>query len=217
MEHKDSWKNINVFKKQLSLNIEEFDNYPSHWNSFIRLLDTINQLEPKINLVDIGCGCGSYYKLCLDNFKDINYFGIDYSREAISIANDKWKVPLFQTMDLYDIKSEFIDQFNVIHMGALLDVLPNGNEALEFILGKNIPYVIIGRIDLTDKPSQNYTYTAYDEITTYKYLHNLDDFKQIIKNYNYRILGIDGNSILLYNEKNSTNNRNIGSGRILSS
>jgi trans-aconitate methyltransferase len=216
MEHKDSWKNINVFKKQLSLNKEEFLNYPQHWNAFINLVNIISKAEEQINLLDIGCGCGSYYKICLDNLPNVTYFGIDYSREAISLAKDEWKLPLFETMDLFEITSEFINQFNVVHMGALLDVLPNGNEALEFILNKRVPYVLIGRIDLTQDKSGSYTYKAYDEITTYKYLHNVEEFKHIIEKYNYNIIAISGNSILIHHEKNSTNNGNIGTGWIVS-
>lgn len=218
MEHKDSWKNINVFKKQLELNKEQLKDYPYHWKCFVKLLEKVKEYESNINLIDIGCGCGTYYKICLDNFTNVNYFGIDYSREAISVALDEWKVPVFQTMDMFEITSEFIDQFNTIHIGAVLDVLPDGNEGLEFILSKQIPYVIIGRIDFTNASSRiSHTYSAYDEITTYKYLHNFDDFSRIVSKYNYKILATEGsNSILLHHEKNSTNNGNIGSGRIIS-
>jgi trans-aconitate methyltransferase len=216
MEYKDSWKNINVFKKQLALNIEQFNSYPPHWNSFIRLISKINKIENDIKLIDIGCGCGAYYKLCLDNFKNINYFGIDYSPEAITVAKEAWKTDNFETIDLFDIENKFIQKFNLIHAGALLDVLENGNDALEFILSKQVKFIIIGRIDFTPNPSGSTTYTAYDEIKTYKYLHNINDFKAIIKKYNYNIIEIDGNSIALQYEKDSFNTRNIGPGWIVS-
>lgn len=216
MDYKDAWKNTNIFKKQLSLNKEQFNNYPSHWNSFINLIKIIDNQKIKINLLDIGCGCGSYYKLCNDNFLNISYFGIDYAEEAISLAINEWKSPVFQTMDIFHIPSDFIDQFNVVHLGALLDVLPNGNEALELILNKQIPYIIIGRIDFTTDSSGSYTYTAYNEITTYKYKHNVDDFKNIVNKFNYKIIAVDSSSILLHYEKDSNNTGNNGARWIVS-
>ncbi len=195
MEHIDSWKSESVFRKQLELNIRELNGkYPEHWYSFIKLLSTFNT---KINLLDIGCGVGTYSELCKRHLKNISYTGIDYSEDAINIAKKYWNNgSTFLTKDLYQLDEEFISNFNFLHMGALLDVLPNADEVLDFILNFSVKNIILSRVDVKEK-TECYTYTAYDEITTYKYIHSKDVLLKTISNNNYKIIGIDSNNILL--------------------
>ena len=83
-EHINSWKNKEIFQDQLGINKDQLDNnYPSHWLGFISLMKTI---ENKKNLLDVGCGCGSFYSLCKKEFSDLGYFGIDYSDDAINLV-----------------------------------------------------------------------------------------------------------------------------------
>ena len=76
----DSWKNKKVFEKQLELNKFEFNNlYPQHWFDFLNTIKSLNIS----NILDVGCGSGVYYKLCQKEIPNINYFGVDYSIDAI--------------------------------------------------------------------------------------------------------------------------------------
>jgi len=195
MEYTNSWKNLNVFKKQLNLNLKQLLNqntYPPHWIAFIYF---IKQINPK-TILDIGCGCGSYYELCKTEFKNIIYTGTDYSKDAIDIAIKKWNYTKFIEQDYTSLTKEFILDFDVIHLGALLDVLPNGDEALEFILSLNAKNIIIGRIMLVNEPSHYQTYIAYDEITTYSYRHNINNFYYLCNKYNYTVEIFDNNVYL---------------------
>ena len=66
----NNWKNPTLCREQLSLNLREISNqahYPEHWIDFIQL---VNTFKPK-TILDIGCGCGAYYKLCAINFPAI--------------------------------------------------------------------------------------------------------------------------------------------------
>ena len=194
MDNINSWKNKNVFKKQLELNILELsNNYPQHWLDFIKF---INIEKPK-TILDIGCGCGSYYELCNLEFSNIKYTGIDYSNEAIELAKQKWDYDRFYVKDINELTKEYINEFDLIHMGALLDVLPNGDEVLEYILSLSPKKIIIGRMELTDKSSYYETYIAYNEITTYKYIHSYSDFLKIIDMNGYQIIEKINNNILL--------------------
>ncbi len=194
MNYNESWKNNKVFKKQLSLNIKELENYPNHWYSFIRIIEEIKE---KINLLDIGCGVGTYSELCKRHFKDVSYTGIDYSEEAITIAKETWKNnSLFLTKNVYDLDEEFISNYNLIHMGAFLDVLENANEVLKLILSFSVKYVLISRIDIAENHNCT-TYKAYDEIITYKYVHGKNEFIDSINSFGYLISKVDGNNILL--------------------
>ena len=185
MEHINSWKNKDVFLKQLQLNISQIssrDNYPLHWISFIEIMKKLNCKK----FLDIGCGAGIYYKLIKDNFKDIDYFGIDYSEDAINIAKEYWKYDGFEVRDMWNIDENYIKDYDLVHMGALLDVLPNANEALDFILKLKPKILFLSRIEYSGTIVDSvYTYTAYDEITTYKFKHSQEILKEFISRNNY--------------------------------
>lgn len=196
----DSWKNKIVFEKQLELNKKELESYPPHWVGFVSICNKILENNKQINLLDIGCGCGSYYKICKDNFKDkIKYFGIDYSQEAIEICKKEWDCSSFECKDFFNLNSEYIKHYDAIHLGALLDVLPNGDKALEFILNLKPKYVILGRMDIIEGESKNYTYKAYGEIETYKYLHNKEIVKKIFDTFKYDLIFGYRNNYLIKN------------------
>jgi len=195
----NSWKNKKVFEKQLELNLKELSNesyYPSHWRAFISLL---RENKPK-TMLDVGCGCGTYYELCKREISDLKYTGMDYSEEAINLAIKYWSYNGFIVKDYLHLTKDFISEFDLIHLGALLDVLPNGDEGLEFILSLEPKNVLIGRMKLTNEPSFNETYTAYDEITTFMYHHNRSNFIELCKKYGYEIINIENNFYLTKNK-----------------
>jgi len=197
MEYINSWKSKEVFKKQLELNISELNgNYPPHWHSFIKLINILN-INDDFKILDIGCGVGVYSELCNRHLKNVYYTGIDYSEEAILTAKNTWSERCtFINKDINDIEYDFISKYDLVHMGALLDVLPNADDILDFILKFSIKYILISRIEISDIENC-YTYKAYDEITTYKYIHSKDNLLKTIYNNNYKILSVDGNNLLL--------------------
>lgn len=184
----DSWKNKSIFLKQLQLNKEELSKpYPDHWNCFIGMINNLLLSNSTLKLLDVGCGSGVFYKLCLDNFgSKINYCGIDYSEEAIKIAKKEWKSSNFYCQDVFQITQEYINSYDVVHFGALLDVLENADTVLENVLNFNVPYIILGRVSIGKQKTVT-TYKAYDEILTYKFTHDFENFKQLIHNYRYNI------------------------------
>lgn len=188
----DSWKNEKVAKKQLDLNLKEISSknqYPRHWISFIELTKRINPS----NILDVGCGCGTFFELCKINFPLMDYTGVDYSESMIDIAKKTWNHENFFVKNYADLTKEYCENFDLVHLGAMLDVLPNGDEALDFILSLKPKNVILGRVKLTDKPSYSEVYTAYDEIQTYAYHHNINSFLNICKKHSYIISNIEDN------------------------
>lgn len=182
----NAWKDANVFDKQLKLNLQQskaIDYYPNHWIDFLNL---IQQINPK-NILDIGCGCGIFYKICKTHFENIKYTGIDYSEKAINIAKKQWKYDQFFVKNLFELDSVDIKDFDIIYLGAILDVMQNANEALEHILKLSCKNIIIGRIKITDKESYYKTYIAYDEIETCEFYHNAKEFIDLCTKYKYII------------------------------
>lgn len=196
MNFLDSWKEKEVSKKQLELNLLELSDkskYPHHWWVFLNLIK-----EKNIKSVyDLGCGVGVYYKLLKDNQPNVLYKGADYSNNAIDVAIEHWKVDCFETKDLWDLKSFDLQDYELLHMGALLDVLPNGDEALDYILSINHNKIFISRIIMTKDISNYSIYDAYDTIKTYSYKHNQKQLILMFEKHNYSFEFIQ-NNIFLY-------------------
>ena len=80
------------------------------------------------------------------------------------------------------------------------DIVVNENN-LDFLLSLEPKNVIIGRMKITDKPSYYETYLAYDEIMTYSYHHNKENFLKICGKYDYQLKNINNNFYLYKNQK----------------
>jgi len=189
----NSWKaSADAFDKQLAYNKMELNSYPNHWHVFLWVLKN-NKTE---SILDIGCGCGTFYQLCKEHFPRLRYTGIDYSQKAIDIARSEWSEKSFICCDYKTISKGLAKEYDMIHMGAFLDVMPNGDEVLCDILDLEPKSVLIGRVKLTDKESYYNTYTAYDEIETCEFYHNREFFLRQISTRGYSIQQIDNNFYL---------------------
>ena len=189
----ETWKYSNVFEKQLTFNLKELDGaYPPHWKDFIFLLKTNN---PK-SMLDVGCGCGAIYELCRRELPGLKYHGLDYSENAITLAKKNWDESCFSVKDCISLSKDDIYEYDLVHLGALLDVLPNGDEVLEHILSISPNNILIARMKLTDKESYYNTYEAYDEITTCVYYHNKTNFFRLCEEYGYDVSNMNNNFYL---------------------
>jgi predicted TPR repeat methyltransferase len=172
--YKDSWKNKTVFEKQLELNIRELRGpIPSHWRVFLSFIKIIIEDGKTIkNILDIGCGCGTFSKLLYNNFPSIKYTGMDYAAEAVEIATRQWPFATFKQGDYQELTSTTLSEFDVVNACGLHNVLPDGDSAVEFLLDLNPKILILGKLSVTNRESYYETYQAYNEITTYKFFHN---------------------------------------------
>lgn len=194
----DQWKiSKEIFYDQINLNLKELSSeahYPQHWKDFLVLLNNISIS----NILDIGCGCGAYYALIQQKFNHIKYTGIDYSDEAIKIAKDQWKYSDFLVKNIWDLDKTFISKYDAIHASALFDVMSNGDEALDFLLGLCPKIFIISRMAFTDQSSYNETYLAYDKFETCRYYHNINNFINLCDQHKYKIYKFNTNLLLVY-------------------
>ncbi len=201
----EEWKDERLPIKQIELNRKELFNYPDHWKSFIYLIKYIEENEnmSKYNLIDLGCGVGTTYKLIKDNNILCNYIGYDFSEHMINTAKTEWNYNNFFVKDITKIDN--LGYNNIIYCTGLLDILPNSDIILNNILKHNAKYVILNRINISDNESIT-TYKAYDIINCYKYIFNYNTFINIINNNNYTIkMRISHTAFLLQYNKNETN------------
>ena len=187
-ELKNSWKNTKVFQKQLALNLQQLDvnerkgSYPPHW---IELWNVLNRFRPK-TVLEIVCGIGAASEVIRRHVDFVEYNGSDYSKEAIAIAKATWGTPdKFFVQDLWELTEEIVQKYECILEGAVFDVIPNGDEALEFLLNFKPLNLYLQRMQFTDQPSYYEEYRAYDEITTVQYYHNYDNFIKMIQSCGY--------------------------------
>ena len=174
------WQDEDVFREQLTLNIKELhqpiDLYPGHWLEFIQAMDSIVKPSFNYNLLDVGCGCGPYIKLC-QRYDNVKYHGTDFSSGAIAVAKETWGSPSsFSIGDYKQLSKNSLKDIDILHLGAVLDVLHDGDEALRFILDLDMEHLILGRVFLTDGESRAYTIKAYLGKTFVRYEHNRDNF-----------------------------------------
>jgi len=180
----DSWKNKEVFQDQLALNEKELNHYPDHWKHFINTILSLGK-EKKYKLLDIGCGVGTYKEICRTHFPNISYTGKDYSQEAIDIAKKRWGGTNWVVGDYQSITKHDAEVYDILHAGAMLDVLPNGNEALSFLLGLGFNHLILGRVKITEKDSGFIEYEVYNKIRTYAYSHNIKTLETLFGEAGY--------------------------------
>tara|TARA_R110000744_G_scaffold45433_2_gene100902 strand:+ start:6178 stop:6789 length:612 start_codon:yes stop_codon:yes gene_type:complete len=181
----DAWKNKDVFDKQLKINMQELNgnlSYPKHWLESISLID---KFKPK-SILEVGCGCGAFSEVCRKEFPNIEYMGIDYSADAVKLAKNTWKNN-FNVMDYKDLTKEFVNNYDSLYLSAFLAVLPNADEAFEFILSLVPKSLIIMKTKIHTGPSIAVPQNAYDTIQTVEYYHNIEKFMNIIEKYGYDV------------------------------
>lgn len=189
-----NWDNESVFKDQLALNIRQLSSeseYPAHWWHFLTIIDRLNPSS----IFDLGCGCGAFYALCKKHFPRVKYTGADFSENAIKIAKNTWNYERFLVKDLFNLSEVDISNYDVLHLGALLDVLDDGDAGLKHALSLECKNVIVGRVHLTEKESFTQAYKAYNKIDAIQFNHNTKNLLSVAAEYNYNVTSIE-NTIL---------------------
>jgi trans-aconitate methyltransferase len=137
-------------------------------------------------MVDIGCGSGSFSKFCKVMFPDISYTGMDYSPNAIGLSKSAWPSTDFFLKDFWSLTSKDMQKYDLIYEDALLDVLSNGDEALNHIMSLKTKAVFLNRVKNGPEPSHYTTYDAYGYLPTYSFYHNREKLIASIES-NYKI------------------------------
>lgn len=192
----NAWKNEKVFHKQLEYNLKELESresYAPHWKTCVSL---IQHFGPK-SVLDVGCGCGSLSEVFRRELPDVKYTGSDYSEDAIRLAKKTWPHADFFVHDLMKFDKSQLEKYDLIYSSAVLDVMPNGDEAMEHLMNVCSGPMLISRVKLTDKPSYHTTYKAYDEIETCAYHHNKTNFLDMCERYSYNAYSMQDNFYLV--------------------
>ena len=91
-----------------------------------------NKENFKLNSVlDFGCGIGNFYSSVLSNIPNIDYLGVDVSKDSITIAKNKFKSNRFKQLSEYEPNNNFS---SIYSNGVFHHIKPNlRKEALNYI------------------------------------------------------------------------------------
>ena len=98
--------------------------------------------------------------------------------------------------DYKDLTSDYVQGFDLVHSGAMFDVLPNGDDALQHVMSLRPKSLLIGRMKVTEEESYYNTYEAYDCIETCEFYHNKEKFLGLCSQYGYEVTSVDNNFYL---------------------
>ena len=191
----DNWKNKDVFRQQLERNVQELNGpYPEHWTF---LLNHLNQefavRSDVISVLDAGCGVGAVGQLLTTQIHHpLTYRGVDYSLEAVEIAQNTWgrERKSFIVKDFQELTPDYCKNINVLHATGLVDIMEDGTRCMRHLLSLGVENVLLTRINTTDKPSYAEKYEAYG-IETFSYKMNYLEMADIVLNSGYRIKALE--------------------------
>ena len=100
----------------------EVDKYWKHYSEspYLPIYEVAIKHLKTLNVLELGCGTGQFAEMLFDKFKNINYYGVDFSEQAIKMA--KMFAPEF-TFEVMDIEKPHV--FDKIYYDTviLLEVL----------------------------------------------------------------------------------------------
>ena len=100
-----------------------------------------------------------------------------------------------------DLDEHDVSKYDLLFAGALFDVMPNGDEAMEHVMKLGSDSLLLSRMKLTLQESFYTTYRAYELIETCAFHHNRDNFVALCEKYSYNIHPLDDNIYLVKNDK----------------
>jgi hypothetical protein len=120
----------------------------------------------------------------------------------IETAKNTWQNESFKVKDLFTFEKMENNNNNIIYADGILDVLINSAETLKYILSLNAEYVIINRINISDRTGYS-IYKAYNVIDCVNFRFEENFLNQLIKDGSYSIINKVSNQYNLFILKNN--------------
>ena len=129
----------------------------SGWNENDRkllkdIIETLMRREFKI--LDVGCGTGMYYRVLSKDNPDIDYTGIDYSKDMIDkckklFPRDKYPNTKFLVGDIFNLNLS--ETYDIVICSEVLSHLPTYMRPLQELFKVTSGYLIIKTITRNDR------------------------------------------------------------------
>jgi len=180
----DSWKDSDVARQMTELTANELE-HAADVPAFSVFVDAIGSMVDELRLpqpaalLDIGCGTGHYSELLTRFFPGrFEYTGCDYAPAMIEAARARWPDRTFVVNDLFANQLD-LDAFDVLFASALVDVVPEWEQALDILLGTKAPHVLLHRQRTTGGTSTVRKAPGYRGQKTYRTYVNVAQLEAI--------------------------------------
>jgi len=86
-------------------------------------------VKNKQKIIDLGCGNGRLYGYLAQNFKNINYTGIDFSKKLIDIAKKTYPKAVFKNSDITEsLTYEDFDNIDIVFSFRTIHHFPDNHQ-----------------------------------------------------------------------------------------
>ena len=169
-----SWMLEEVAEAQLVGVKKELEN-PLHFEVYSKFLYAMLCITEK-NLLDIGCGTGSYGVLCQRYYPTIKYMGTDASSYMIERARKLCPSGEFAVRDLKDNSLDY----DIVLASAVLEYA-GAFDGLGFLLDRFKKYLVLHRTRVCEEPSHYIEETTYCGNSEKFFIWNLDELRRFIE------------------------------------
>jgi len=153
-----------------------------HFFYFSQLLSHAD--EKGAELLDLGCGTALLSEYCKEN----HYRGADLPHIISGCAIRNYEKFDYRGCDIINDDLSWIDQYPVVVMNAVIDIMQHPLEMLSKVLSSASKYVIIHRQEITEAGEtrciQNDSYGGY----TYHSIINRNDFNRLLEENNFDVV-----------------------------
>tara|TARA_R110000824_G_scaffold43928_6_gene128224 strand:- start:20422 stop:21048 length:627 start_codon:yes stop_codon:yes gene_type:complete len=153
---------------------------------FPRLKDLIKTTSKDCTtLLDLGCGAAELSRL----FPEYFYVGADLKQilENVSMKMNPGKN--YIDFDIYNNETcSFINEYDIVVMNALIDVLEHPLFGLKNVLSNSQKYVIIHRQEFDEEGKTRIVKNPAYGSLTYHSIINLKEFEELLEEYDFSIV-----------------------------
>lgn len=149
-------------------------------------LQQLLSLVPKgSTLLDIGTGSAMVAEVC----KDFKFFGCDLPHMIAGCAMRNQPNYFYRSCDVIEDNLAWINEFDIILLNAVIDVMYNGPGVLRRVLTHARRYVIIHRQEVTQLGTTRSVINGSYGGKTYHCIINYNDFTSLVDEMGFDIIG----------------------------
>lgn len=153
-----------------------------HFGIFSQLVSIAD--EKNCPVLELGCGTGVISEYLPDN----KYVGADLKHIISGCAMRNYPDNLFRVCDIQTDDLKWINEYKVVVMSALIDVLHNPLQILNKVLLNAQKFVIIHRQEITEKGQTNVITNGSYGGFTYHSIISRNDFNEILEINNFSVV-----------------------------
>lgn len=153
-----------------------------HFSYFTQLLTLTD--EKGSELLDLGCGTAMLSEYCKEN----RYRGADLPHIISGCAMRNYRKYDYRGCDIINDDISWIDQYPVLVLNAVIDVMEHPMQMLAKVLSSASKYVIIHRQEITEQGQTRSIQTGSYGGYTYHSIINRNDFNRMLEDNNFDVV-----------------------------